>query len=282
MEYSTRFSLTRKPLIAGNWKMHGTINEAESLATHILSKVSQAALTAHIDIAFFPTYLHLLPVHSLIKHTDILLGAQNLYLGQQGAFTGEVSATMLVDVGCQLVLIGHSERRTIFKESLALIAQKFAAAQAANLVPVLCIGETKAEREAGQTEQVITEQLLSVLDLVGIDAFSYDKAVIAYEPVWAIGTGISATPQDAEEVHAFIRQFLTNQAKKQEKSQIALDLIATIRILYGGSMKADNAPALLGMPDIDGGLIGGASLDVKSFVAICEAAFIETKKCGAV
>lgn len=281
MEYSTRFSPPRKPLIAGNWKMHGTINDVQLLVTTMLSKLNQAALTTHIDIAVFPTYLHLLPVHALITHSGVLLGAQNLYVGTQGAFTGEVSAAMLVDTGCQLVLVGHSERRTLFKESLDLIAQKFAAAQAAGLVPVLCIGETKEEREAGQTEKVLTEQLLSVIEVVGIEAFTYEKAVIAYEPVWAIGTGISATPQDAQDMHAFVRQFLTDQAQKHEKSKIALELIATIRILYGGSMKADNAPALLAMPDVDGGLIGGASLDAQSFFAICEAAFAETKKCGA-
>jgi triosephosphate isomerase len=168
---------------------------------------------------------------------------------------------MLKDIGCQYVLVGHSERRTLFGDTLELVAAKFKAAIDAGLKPILCVGETKTEREQGQTEAVIRQQLESVIKLTGINAFS--QAVIAYEPVWAIGTGLTATPEMAQEVHAFIRRLI---------AQNHVDIASTIRILYGGSMKAENASALLAMPDIDGGLIGGAALDVNSFLAICAAA----------
>lgn len=253
----------RRFLIAGNWKMHGS----ESQVTALIDGIKQGAgAYANIDILVLPTFVHLAQVHAMLAHSKIFLGAQNLYLGAQGAYTGEVSGAMLKDIGCQYVLIGHSERRTIFQEGLQLVAEKFKAALEAGLKPILCIGETRTEREQGKTEQVIREQLESVIQYVGIDAFR--QAVIAYEPVWAIGTGLTASPEQAQEVHAYIRRLL---------AQNNVDIAKTICILYGGSMKAENAPSLLAMPDIDGGLIGGASLDAASFLKICAAAEQETE-----
>lgn len=253
----------RKPLIAGNWKMHGSISKVADLINGI--KRGMHAYT-DLDILVIPTFVHLVQAHQLIADSSLLLGAQNLYQGIQGAFTGEVSGMMLKEIGCDYVLVGHSERRTLFQENLLLVAAKFKAACEAGLKPILCIGETQSERELGKTESVIREQLESVIQLTGIDAFK--QAVIAYEPVWAIGTGLTATPEQAQEVHAFIRDLLM---------QNNVDLAKTIRILYGGSMKAENAAQLLAKPDIDGGLIGGASLDATSFLAICAAAHQEMR-----
>lgn len=257
----------RKPMIAGNWKMHGSKASVHAL----INGIKQGANAyPQIDILVLPTFVHLAFIHEQISSTPILLGAQDLYLGTEGAFTGEVSGTMLMDIGCQYVLIGHSERRTLFHEDIGLTAEKFKAARAAGLQPILCVGETRTEREAGQTETIIAAQLDAVIAKTGIDAFK--GAVIAYEPVWAIGTGLTATPEQAQAVHAFIRARI---------AQNKVDLGKTIRILYGGSMKADNAALLLAMPDIDGGLIGGAALDAKSFLAICAAAN-DDKEVGAV
>jgi len=238
--------------------MNGSFTAAAALARGI---VEGAIAFPYIDILLLPTFIHLSQVRQLIDGSHVLLGAQNLYLGEAGAFTGEVSGKMLLEAGCRYVLVGHSERRTLFHETPNEVAHKFQAAQAAGLTPILCIGETQAQREQEQTESVIFEQLQAVIDLVGID--NMGRAVIAYEPVWAIGTGLTATPSQAQTVHAYIRQLI---------SKIQVDIGQTIRILYGGSMKPDNAASLLAMPDIDGGLIGGASLDVKAFLAICEAA----------
>lgn len=250
----------RKPLVAGNWKMHGSMSQAKSLIETIKTK-AKPELLSQIDILLCPPFLYLNLAHELIQNSTIQLGAQNLYLGAQGAFTGEISGVMLKDIGCRYVLIGHSERRHILKEDLSLVAAKFKAAIDAGLTPVLCVGETKEEREQAQTETVIAAQINSVMQLAGVDSFH--QAVIAYEPVWAIGTGLTASPEQAEEVHAFIRTLI-------QKNNI--DLAKTIRILYGGSVKAENAAALFAMRDVDGGLIGGASLDAASFLAICEAA----------
>jgi len=248
----------RKPLIAGNWKMHGSVSQAKTL----IEGIKQGAVNCpQIDILVCPAFVHLSLAHHLLEKSSVMLGAQNLYLGAQGAFTGEVSGVMLRDVGCEYVLVGHSERRSLFHDDLAVVAEKFKAAVQAGLKPILCVGETRAEREAGQTETIIRTQLQSVIDAAGIQAFQ--QAVIAYEPVWAIGTGLTASPEQAQAVHAFIRQLF---------AQINVDLAKTIRILYGGSMKPDNAASLLAMADIDGGLIGGASLDANSFLAICTAA----------
>lgn len=242
--------------------MHGSVSQTQMLIDGIRQGASQFN---NIDILVIPTFVHLSQAHALLANTKILLGAQNLYLDEKGAFTGEVSGVMLKDVGCQYVLIGHSERRTLFHDDLPLAAAKFHAALKAGLKPILCIGETLAQREKGETETVIRAQLDSVIELTGIEAFH--QAVIAYEPVWAIGTGLTATPEQAQEVHAYIRQRL---------AQNNVDIAKAIRILYGGSMKAENAAPLLAMPDIDGGLIGGASLEAKSFLAICAAASQET------
>lgn len=236
--------------------MHGSIYQTKTLINDIKHGIH--AFT-DIDILILPTFVHLTLAHELCAHSALLLGAQNLYVVAQGAFTGEVSGQMLKELGCEYVLIGHSERRTIFKEDLAITAQKFQAAVNAGLKPILCIGETREEREAGITEQVIKQQLQSVIDTVGLESFEAG-AVIAYEPVWAIGTGLTASPQQAQAVHAYIRQLI---------AQNNVDLASTIRILYGGSMKPENAADLLSMQDIDGGLIGGASLDANSFLAIC-------------
>lgn len=275
----------RQTLIAGNWKMHGS--KAQTAA--FFTAIKQQAHYSQTEILVCPTFLHLAQAHEILASSSpvqmpntasssshkqnhdasaskIKLGAQNLYLGAQGAFTGEVSGNMLADLGCEYVIIGHSERRALFHEDLSLVAKKFQAALAATLKPILCIGETRAERESGQTENIIRQQLTSVAESLGTENFQQaftQGAVIAYEPVWAIGTGLTATPEQAQQVHAYIRTVLT---------QNKVDLVDTIRILYGGSMKPDNAAALLAMPDIDGGLIGGASLEVSSFLAICEAA----------
>lgn len=248
----------RKPLIAGNWKMHGSLSQIKELVEGIKHGAKNYA---QVDILVLPTFVHLSYVHNLLAQSSVLLGAQNLYIGTQGAFTGEVAGPMLKEIGCQYVLVGHSERRTLFHEDLAFLAAKFKAALDAGLQPILCVGETRVERENGKTEQVIKEQLGSVVEFAGIEAFK--QAVIAYEPVWAIGTGLTASPEQAQDVHAAIRRQI---------AQNNVDLAKTIRILYGGSMKPDNAKALLAMPDIDGGLIGGASLEAKSFLAICAAA----------
>ena len=248
----------RKKMVAGNWKMNASRAEAHLL----IEAVKQGAENfSSIDIVLFPSFVHLAESESILKNSPVALGAQNLYPGTSGAFTGEVSGSMLVDYGCKYVLVGHSERRALFHDDLPLVAEKFKAALRVGLIPILCVGETLAEREKGQTENIIEQQLASVVEAASIDAFQ--SAVVAYEPVWAIGTGLTATPEQAQEIHAFIRGFLT-----RHHAEIA----DKIQILYGGSVKADNAKALFDMPDIDGGLVGGASLDAKSFLAICQAA----------
>lgn len=263
----------RKPLIAGNWKMHGSRAQAQQLVESIHRGLAKPT-AEQIEVLILPPYVYLLEALKFIQHSPLTLGAQDLYLGTQGAYTGCISGQMLVDVGCRYVLIGHSERRTIFKESLSLVAEKFIAAVDAKLIPILCIGETKRERDENKTEAIIAEQVNSVIEVAGIERFQ--QAVIAYEPVWAIGTGVTASPQNAQDVHAYIRNIIMKNN---------VDLASTIRILYGGSMKPENAAALLSMPDIDGGLIGGASLNAEHFLAICaavsnEAAAIKLKKIG--
>jgi triosephosphate isomerase len=250
----------RKAMVAGNWKMHGSRQDASAL----LSAIKQGVDSPAIDIVVLPSFVHLPLAEIILADVTVAWGAQNLYTGASGAFTGEVSGPMLKDYGCRYVLIGHSERRALFHENLALVAAKFQAALDAKLHPILCVGETLAEREQGQTEKVIAEQLESVIKAVGIQAFQ--QAVVAYEPVWAIGTGLTATPQQAQQVHAFIRQLVAKHD---------VHIANVLQILYGGSVKADNAAGLFAMSDIDGALVGGASLDAKSFLAICQAA--ETK-----
>jgi triosephosphate isomerase len=248
----------RKKIVAGNWKMHGSRAEAKAL---LLAVKEGARAYPNISIVVFPSFVHLQLAETQLVDSLIAWGGQNIYLGESGAFTGEVSGSMLADYGCQYVLVGHSERRSIFHEDSVLVAEKFKTALQFGLQPMLCVGETLQQREQGNTEAVITEQLEAVLQLVGPEVFR--QAVIAYEPVWAIGTGLTATPEQAQAVHSFIRSLL---------AQYQVDVSQVARILYGGSVKPDNAAQLFAMPDIDGGLIGGASLNAKSFLAICEAA----------
>lgn len=251
--------MDRRKLIAGNWKMNGSRDANASLVRELVLDVRKYS---KVDVLVCPPLVYLDAVGQQIEASPIQLGAQNLAEQERpGAFTGEVHGSMLRDVGCRFVLVGHSERRALFGETDAVVAHKFVRAQACGLIPVLCVGETLDEREAGATQTVVGAQLDAVLAAAGIGAFA--QAVIAYEPVWAIGTGKTATPEQAQAVHAFIRGRLAEQDAKIANST---------RILYGGSMKADNAAELLACGDIDGGLIGGASLKATEFLAICAAA----------
>jgi triosephosphate isomerase len=245
----------RKGLVAANWKMNGSRDSNTALLKALVAGLDGGAAP---DVLVCPPAVYLQQAGELLKGSNIMLGAQNMHDQQAGAFTGEISAPMLKDLGCSHVIIGHSERREIFGESDALIADKFAAALANSLSPVLCIGETQAQREAGETEATVLRQLDAVLQQVGADAFA--DAVIAYEPVWAIGTGLTATPDQAQEMHDLIRGTLA-----RHNAEVA----GAIRVLYGGSVKADNAAELFAQPDIDGALVGGASLVADDFLTIC-------------
>lgn len=248
----------RRTMVAGNWKMHGT----RASVAELIDGLRNLDLPSDVEIAVFPSDLFIDRVINGLEDTPISVGAQDAAIdSKQGALTGEISPSQLVDAGCELVLIGHSERRLILGESNETLNRKFAAAQASGLTPVLCIGETLEQREVGQTLEVVERQLNAVIDEFGIDVFA--SAVIAYEPVWAIGTGLTATPQQAQDVHAAIRAQLA-----QKNPEVAQG----VRLLYGGSVKAANAVELFSMPDIDGGLIGGASLNADEFGAICRAA----------
>lgn len=247
----------RRKLVAGNWKMNGSTGSIRELLQGISAGASGVSA---VELAVFPPFVYLDAVARQLAGSAIVWGAQNLSEQVSGAFTGEVAGPMLKDCGCTYVIVGHSERRTLYGESDQIVARKFAAARQHGLKPILCVGETLEEREQGVTEAVVGRQLKAVLDLEGISSFA--DAVIAYEPVWAIGTGRTATSAQAQEVHAFIRAQLA-----------ALDaaLAVQVRILYGGSVKGSNAGELLAMADIDGGLVGGASLDAKDFLAIAKA-----------
>lgn len=248
----------RHPLVAGNWKMHGT----RASVAELIEGLSRQALPAGVEVAVFPSCLHIAQVVTGLAGKNIAVGAQDCAVeSAPGALTGEVAASQLQDADCSLVLIGHSERRLILGDSDEDVTRKFAAAQSCGLTPVLCVGETLEQREAEQTLEVVGQQLAEVIDALGIEVFA--RAVVAYEPVWAIGTGLTASPEQAQQVHAAIRAQLAAQ-----DARIAADL----RILYGGSVKAANAAELFGMPDIDGGLVGGASLNADEFGAICRAA----------
>jgi triosephosphate isomerase len=248
----------RKPLVAGNWKMHGSRSENAAL---VRSLMDQLRPEWRAEVLVCPPFPYLWETGRQLNDSGIGLGGQSLCAEPQGAFTGEVSAAMLRDVGCSHVIVGHSERRQLFGETDEAVARKFVAAQAQGLVPVLCLGETLEEREGDRTFEVVGRQLEAVVSVSGIKAFA--AAVIAYEPVWAIGTGRNATPEQAQEVHARIRASLR-----------ALDgtIADSVRILYGGSVKAANARELFAMPDLDGGLVGGASLKADEFAQICAAA----------
>ncbi len=238
--------------------MYGRLANNKALLQGVLDGVGELRAA---DYAVCVPYPYLAQAQSMLQGSNVAWGAQNLSPNEEGAFTGAVAPGMLTDFGCSYVIIGHSERRGLFHESNEIAAAKFEAAQKAGLKPIFCVGETLAERESGVTEQVVAKQLDAVLERFGAQALV--KAVIAYEPVWAIGTGKTASPEQAQAVHAFIRQRVA-----KHDSQVAQSLC----ILYGGSVKASNAPELFGMADIDGGLIGGASLVAGDFVAICRAA----------
>jgi triosephosphate isomerase len=246
----------RRKLVAGNWKMHGTLAENEALLSGLLSGLSGVMA----DMAVCVPFPYLAQAQGKLTGSAIAWGAQNMSQHGKGAYTGEVSASMLNDFGCKYVIVGHSERRAIYGESDGLVAEKYAAAQAAGLTPILCVGETLNEREECITEQVVGRQIDAVVNKSGVASLA--KAVIAYEPVWAIGTGVTATPDQAQAVHAFIRGKI-----RALDAAVADSLI----IQYGGSVKAANAAELFAQPDIDGGLIGGASLSADEFLAICKA-----------
>jgi triosephosphate isomerase len=249
----------RRPLITGNWKMHLDRRAAVALAEGVARRSSEFD---RLDLALCPPFVYLEAVSAALAGSTVGLGAQNMYHEPAGAYTGEVSPAMLVDVGCRYVILGHSERRSLFGETDAAVNRKLLAALAAGLTPIVCLGELLQQREAGQTTEVIRRQFAGSLSGVPADAMS--QVVVAYEPVWAIGTGKVATPEQAEQVHLELRKLLEAQYNKQ--------VAESVRILYGGSVKPDNAGELLWQPNIDGALVGGASLKVDDFLGIAAAA----------
>jgi triosephosphate isomerase len=246
----------RKTIVAGNWKMNASKDSVESLVTDILSGASDVSAEV-IVCAPFP---YLSQVEALIGGSNLMLGAQNLNVNASGAFTGEVSAEMIKDFGANHVIVGHSERRSLYGETSEIVAEKTKAAIDSGLTPILCLGESLDQRESGKTESVVSEQLNKVIKVVGIEAFN--NIIIAYEPVWAIGTGVTASPEQAQAVHKFIRDLLASSNQ---------DIADKTAILYGGSMNAGNAVELISCSDIDGGLIGGAALKAEDFLQICKA-----------
>jgi len=247
----------RKKIVAGNWKLHGTRAFARELINAI---IAQPALEG-VEVAILPPMPYLSELTEHYGNSGLIFGSQDHSVNEQGAFTGEVSAKMLLDVGCRYALVGHSERRHIHEESNDLVAEKFAIAKKAGLIPIFCVGESLHQREVGQTEWAIERQINAVLHICGPQAFA--NSVLAYEPVWAIGTGKTASPAQAQEVHAFIRSELRAHDAK---------IADSLPILYGGSVKPANAAELFSQPDVDGGLIGGASLVAQDFLAIISAA----------
>lgn len=245
----------RRGIVAANWKMHGSRALVASLLGALREELSGKVLC---ELVICPPSPYLEQARQLLSGSTLQLGAQNCYIHARGAYTGEVSASMLDDLGCRYVLVGHSERRALFGENDALVAQKFEAVQAQGLVPILCVGETLRERQDGRTAEVVMAQVQAVIDRSGVAALG--KAVLAYEPIWAIGSGLSATPEQAQEVHAYLRGQVGDLAQRVARR---------LPILYGGSVKAANAAELFGQPDIDGGLIGGASLEADEFAGIC-------------
>lgn len=251
----------RQKLVIGNWKMHGGRDQADELVKCIVAGFKEVGNAVQIGVC--PSFIRLEAVAKLLAEIDfeIRLGAQNVYYEDQGAYTGEVAAKMLAEIDVSLVIIGHSERREIFGETDSLVAAKFEAVQTHNMVPILCIGESFEERERGITNQAIIAQLDAVLDRVGVAAFR--RAVIAYEPIWAIGTGVTATPEQAQEVHWTLRDYL---AKRDAA------VASAVRIIYGGSVNSANAREIFNQVDVDGGLVGGASLKAEEFLSICKSA----------
>jgi triosephosphate isomerase (TIM) len=249
----------RRPFIAGNWKMNTTRSEALQLVQGLSEALASVAA---VDVAVCPPSVYLDAVVAALRDSKIAVGAQNMYHETGGAFTGELSAAMLLDIGCRYVILGHSERRHILRETNEAVCRKVHAALAAGLVPIVCVGETLQEREAGKTTDIVAEQFFG--SLAGVPADQASRVVIAYEPVWAIGTGVNATPEQAQEVHANLRGILAGRYGVAVADQI--------RIQYGGSVKADNAVELLAKSDIDGALVGGASLQAAGFAKIVMAA----------
>lgn len=247
----------RRSLVIANWKMNGSKAVVDQLLTAFNANVANSAA----EVVVCPPAVYMAQAQDLLSESNIALGAQDTSQYSEGAYTGEIALSMLKEFGCCYVLIGHSERRSYYGETDQIVADKFAAVIASGLTPVLCVGESEQEREAGQTETVVLRQLDAAIEATGIDAVG--KAIVAYEPVWAIGTGKTATPQQAQDVHRTIRQRIES---------LDSEIAARLPILYGGSVKADNAAELFAMPDIDGGLVGGASLDSQAFTAICSAA----------
>ncbi|MBN8769860.1 MAG: triose-phosphate isomerase [Stenotrophomonas nitritireducens] len=247
----------RRKIVAGNWKLHGS----RQFATGLVGQVAAGLPLEGVELVILPPLPYLGDLVEDFEGTALAFGSQDVSCNEKGAYTGEVSAAMLVDVGAAYGLVGHSERRQYHHESSELVARKFVAAANAGLVPVLCVGETLEQREAGQTEHVIAAQLAPVLELAGVQAFA--GAVVAYEPVWAIGTGRTASPEQAQAVHAFIRGVVAGRDAR---------IADSLPILYGGSVKPDNAAELFAQPDVDGGLVGGASLVAADFLAIARAA----------
>ncbi len=248
----------RRALVAGNWKMNGTRAENAALLDALIAGEAGAD---DAEVLVCPPFVYLWEAGRQLRDGPIALGAQDVCAAPGGAHTGEISAAMLRDVGCSHAIVGHSERRALYGENDRSVARKYVAAQREGLTPILCVGETLEEREQGRTSEVVLRQLETVLEVAG--AASFAAAVVAYEPVWAIGTGKTASPDQAQEVHALLRKRMA-----REDATIG----ASLRILYGGSVKAANAADLFSMPDVDGGLVGGASLDPEEFLAICRAA----------
>jgi triosephosphate isomerase len=249
----------RTPMIAGNWKMHKTVEEAEQFIQALLPRVSSA--DDGVEVGICPPFLDLVAMVDSARGSRVQVFAQNMHQAAEGAFTGEVSAPMLVEAGVHGVILGHSERRENFGESDRALQQKVPAALAAGLVPILCVGETEEERERGDTERKLRHQVQE--DLTKVETDRLGDVVIAYEPIWAIGTGIVATPEQAQDAIAFVRALVADRSREQGER---------VRVLYGGSVKPDNAAELMALPDVDGALVGGASLDPESFAAIVAAA----------
>lgn len=247
----------RKKLVAGNWKMHGSLAVNQGL----LASISTLAVGMKVEMAVCVPYPYLPQTRQMLDGSAVAWGAQDVSEHTSGAYTGEVSASMLADFGCRYAIVGHSERRSFYGDTDVIVAAKFDAAQRAGIIPILCVGETLEERERNVTDEVVIRQMDAVIGRCGVAAFV--QAVVAYEPVWAIGTGRTATPEQAQEVHALIR-------RRIESGDVSV--AGGVRILYGGSMKPNNAKDLMAQPDIDGGLIGGASLVADDFIAICAAA----------
>lgn len=247
----------RRPLVVGNWKMNGTRSSVDELLTALLAGIDSVPVA---EVAVCPPYIFLDQTFDQLSGSKIVYGAQNVYQADEGAYTGEISPRMLREFGCTYVIVGHSERRHLMGETDGQVAEKFLFAGQNNLIPILCVGETKEQRELDHTLDVLRRQLAPILNNKETQEI-LANAVIAYEPVWAIGTGLTATPEEAQEVHYFIRKELANTNK---------NLAEKVRILYGGSVKQNNAGALFSMPDIDGGLIGGASLNAVEFLEIAK------------